>query len=553
MIEPTIKQKKALANLKEVDESLKIRWSKKTGAPVKLRGNLKSPEEGDPEEIAKKFLTEHNELFAMDTPQEEVELKKLGTDPENNQHLRFRQLYKGVPVFGRQLIVHMDRENAIKGVNGKIVRNNEIDLPNEPKISSDEALKIALGDNADNKEWADINPRLQVLRHENENYLTWHVTVKGTTRNIKGQNASARWEYFIDALTGNVVWRYNNLKSQKPSKAKGKGFYSGNVSLNTIRKSTKYELEDQTAPGDAHIYTYDAKEKEQGGDIAQDSDNKWTAPNQGALVDCHVYTRKVHDYFYKNFKRNSFDNKGSDMYIYAHVSKNWANAMWNGDYVEIGDGDGVTEGPLCTLDIVAHEWTHAVTDYTANLIYNGESGALNESMSDVFAALIDGDWLHGEDSWFNKDEAPACRNLKDPTNGGKYNKSDPIGSVISGHQPGHMADKFTVSGACTDDNDYCGVHINSGIMNKAAYLIATGDSSGGSKVCKGVGKTRLGKLYYHALTHYLTPSSDFNDMREAIIYSLDDLYQKHANYDVWRGSIKNAFAAVGVGEAVNCN
>jgi thermolysin len=92
------------------------------------------------------------------------------------------------------------------------------------------------------------------------------------------------------------------------------------------------------------------------------------------------------------------------------------------DYVEISDGDGVTEGPLCTLDIVAHEWTHAVTDYTANLIYNGESGALNESMSDVFAALIDGDWLHGEDSWFNKDEAPACRNLKDPTNGGKYNK-----------------------------------------------------------------------------------------------------------------------------------
>jgi bacillolysin len=548
MKEPTDKQKKALENLKEIDENVRIRWSKKTGAPARVRGNLSDSEEGNPEEIAKKFLTDHNELFAMDIPQEEVELKELSTDSEDNQHLKFRQLYKGVPVFGRQVIVHMDSENAVKGVNGKIIRNTEIELPNKPEISAEEALKIVMEDDKDNKEWPDVNSRLQVLQHDGGNYLTWHITVAGTTEDLKGQKASARWEYFVDAVIGKVIWRYNNLKSQKPSKATGKGLYSGNVSLNSVKRATKYELIDQTAPGGVHIYTYDAKGKETGGSIAQDNDNKWSDPNQRVLVDSHVFTRIVHDYYYHQFKRNSFDNKGGDMYICAHVGKKWDNAQWNGSYVEIGDGDGTTEGPFCTLDIIAHEWTHAVTENTANLIYNGESGALNESMSDVFAAFIDGDWLQGEDNWLNKAEAPAGRNLKDPTNGGKYRTSDPIRSVIKGHQPDHVKDKYIG----TDDGG--GVHINSGIMNKAAYLISTGDdSNSGIKICKGLGNEIAGKVYYHALTHHLISSSGFTAMREAIIDSFDDLYQKNPNYDVWRGSIKNAFAAVGVGEAVSCS
>jgi Zn-dependent metalloprotease len=167
-------------------------------------------------------------------------------------------------------------------------------------------------------------------------------------------------------------------------------------------------------------------------------------------------------------------------------------------------------------------------------------------MSDVFAALVDGDWLQGEDNWKNLAEAPAGRNLADPTNGGKYKPSDPINSVLKGHQPDHMNDKYT------GDVDRHGVHINSGIMNKVAYLIATGGTHRGIKICTGLGRTVLGKLYYQALTNHLVPSSGFNSMRDAVLDSLDDLYKNDTSYASWKASITNAFAAVGVGNKIDC-
>src|SRR3990172_1096299 len=141
--------------------------------------------------------------------------------------------------------------------------------------------------------------------------------------------------------------------------------------------------------------------------------------------------------------RDSYDGAGADMEIYAHVGTNWNNASWSPSqqHVKIGDGDGTTWDPFCSLDMIAHEWTHAVTEHTAGLTYYAEPGALNESMSDVFAALIDGDWLHGEDCWLGA-AAPAGRNLADPTNGGQYDPANPINSVLAGHQPDHMSDKY---------------------------------------------------------------------------------------------------------------
>lgn len=557
MNEPTNKQKKALENLKEIDENVRIRWSKKTGAPARVRGNLRAPEEGDPEKIAKKFLAEHNELFAMDTPQEEVELKELKTDSGDNQHLKFRQLYKGVPVFGRQVIVHMDSENAIKGVNGKTVRNTEISLPNQPKISSEEALKTVIADDNGNEKLQDNDPKLQVLYHEGKSNLTWHVTVTGIDKGLYNQKISALWEYFVDALTGKVLWRYNNLQSQNISKGLGKGFYSGNVQLNTAcnQSASDYQLEDHSITTGTCIYTHDADGKtmtHQQAPVSVDNDNKWNAANQRSEVDCHNFTRKVYDYFFKEYGRNSYDDKGSALHIVAHYvdpEDGPLNAFWspNARCVLVGDGDDKYLKPLCALDVLAHEWTHAITQHTAGLKYYGEYGALNEAISDIFGAFIDNDWLMGEDIWLFKSESPAMRNMADPTNGGKYNPVKPRDSVGRGHQPDHMKDKYDG----TDDGG--GVHYNSGIMNKAAYLVSTGGTHRGIKICKGLGKKMAGKLYYHALTHHLTPTSGFTAMREALLDSLEDLYKNNTNYDTWRASIKNAFAAVGVGGAVDCN
>jgi bacillolysin len=542
MTEPTSKQKKAFEKLKEIDAEVDIRWDQKTGAPARLMGALSPPQMGDPIQIAKNFLSGQSEMFSMMAAEEEFQPKEMNVDEQGNQHVRFKQEYKGIPVFGREVIVHLNEENAVTGVNGRVMRSSMVDLAEETKLKAKDAIEIALKDDAENKEVPSSEPRLEVLFHEEKPFITWHVTVKGNELSLRNVKESTLWEYFIDANTGKVIWRYNNMQTHSITQGTGAGLYSGSGPLNIFHEhsTNKYQLIDRTLPGGARVLTYD------NASISEDVDANFNASNQRELVDCHRFSRTVFDYFYVNHGRNSFNNAGKDMKIVYYRDNHENNAGWNGQYVKIYAGDGKGYGPFCTLDIVAHEWTHAVTQYTANLIYDSESGALNESMSDVFAALVDGDWLQGEDNWKNLAEAPAGRNLADPTNGGKYKPSDPINSVLKGHQPDHMNDKYT--GAV----DGHGVHINSGIMNKVAYLIATGGNHRGIKICTPLGRTVLGKLYYQALTNHLVPSSGFNSMRDAVLASLDDLYRNNSSYSVWKASIINAFAAIGIGNAINC-
>jgi thermolysin len=545
MSEPSRNQREAFSNLQRLDPNIEVRWDERTGAPSRVRGRLSDQQMGNPETAALQFLRNSKELFDMDRPDEELKFKYASTDARGNRHVRFQQMYRGLPVFGNELIVHMDSENAVQGINSRFMPR--IDLPTEPSISANRAQRTVLEDSTANRERVGETPTLLVFMYEGRSHLAWNVTVDGIDEALDGSETPAKWEYFVDGLTGEILWRYNNLQTHSATTGTGTGKYIGSVTLNTVHNHTsnKYELEDRSMPTTAHICTHDADNGFPPKPLSEDSDNNWSATSQGAEVDCHVYTRMVFDYFLTMHGRNSYNNTGADMHIYAHVGNNWKNASWNGSYVKIGDGDGIESDPFCTLDIIAHEWTHAVTEYTADLIYYGESGALNESMSDVFAALIDGDWLHGEDNWL-KTTAPAGRNLADPTNGGQYDPSNPIDSVLDGHQPDHMNDKYT------GPLDGGGVHINSGIMNKAAYLIATGGTHRGIRICEGLGREVLGRLYYHALETKLVPSSDFEDMRQAVLDALLDLYDGDPRYNRWRSSIINAFAAVGVGEAVLC-
>ena len=106
----------------------------------------------------------------------------------------------------------------------------------------------------------------------------------------------------------------------------------------------------------------------------------------GAAVDAHANAQKTYDYFKKTFGRNSVDNKGQQLISAVHVNTNWNNASWNGRTMSYGDGDGILYHNFAGgLDVAAHEMAHGVTQHTANLIYRNESGALNESMSDIFA------------------------------------------------------------------------------------------------------------------------------------------------------------------------
>ncbi|MCB9851219.1 MAG: M4 family metallopeptidase [Phycisphaerales bacterium] len=236
--------------------------------------------------------------------------------------------------------------------------------------------------------------------------------------------------------------------------------------------------------------------------------------------------------FYKGvFDRDSIDGSGMRLDGYVHFGMRFNNAFWNGQQMVFGDGDGLLFADFTkSLDVIAHELTHGVTEFTANLTYHNQSGALNESISDVFGSLVkqwslgqtadEADWLIGPDIFTPGVDADALRSMKAP--GTAYDNPmfgrDP--------QPDHM-DRFVVL-PDTDDGDWGGVHINSGISNKAFYLAAI--------AIGGYAWEIPGHIWYESLlaSHETTQFQEFADTtyRKAQIYG-GDIPQAIA--EAWQG------------------
>jgi len=185
----------------------------------------------------------------------------------------------------------------------------------------------------------------------------------------------------------------------------------------------------------------------------------------------------TYDFYHSVFSRNSIDGKGMRLDGYVHFGSGYNNAFWNGHQMIFGDGDGTifTNFTGC-LDVVAHELTHGVTQFTAGLAYHNQPGALNESVSDVFGSCVkqwkkgqnaaSADWLIGEGVLAPGIKGVALRSMKNP--GTAYD--DP--HIGKDPQPGHMSQFVRL--ADTEEDDWGGVHINSGIPNRAFYQLATG-------------------------------------------------------------------------------
>lgn len=237
--------------------------------------------------------------------------------------------------------------------------------------------------------------------------------------------------------------------------------------------------------------------------------------------------------FYKEvYQRDSIDDKGMRLNGYVHFDRQYNNAFWNGQAMVFGDGDGkVFSDFTLSLDVIAHELAHGVTEHTAGLEYHNQSGALNESMSDVFGSLVkqwskkqsaaQADWLIGAEVFTPAIKADALRSMKAP--GTAFNNAlfgkDP--------QPDHM-NKF-VELPDTEDGDNGGVHINSGIPNKAFHLAATGI---GGKAWEAPGH-----IWYEALKAS-GAETDFQEFADTTFMKADQLYgagsiQQKAVLDAW--------------------
>lgn len=252
------------------------------------------------------------------------------------------------------------------------------------------------------------------------------------------------------------------------------------------------------------------------------------------INEAYKYSGTTYDFFRKIFDRNSINDSGMDLESTVHYGEDYNNAFWNGTQMVYGDGDGdIFNRFTKSLDVVAHELTHGITQYEAALEYHGQSGALNESFSDIFGSLIKqyslkqtaekADWLIGKDLFTNKIKGIALRSMKEP--GTAYD--DPV--IGKDPQPGHMKNYVKT----TSDNG--GVHINSGIPNKAFYLTAT--------EIGGYAWEKAGQIWYIALRDRLRERANFKNVVDITFEVAGNIFGKNSTE---QKAVANGWKGVGL-------
>lgn len=343
--------------------------------------------------------------------------------------------------------------------------------------------------------------------------------------------------------------------------------YSANQNITTRVISGSYRLRDNTRGDGINTFNSSRQPFYYYTDFA-DADNNWTAAEfnnankDNAALDAHWGAEQTYDYWLNVHGRNSFNDAGAAINSWVHFDDvaggaGYNNAFWNGSVMTYGDGScGYTEGcngfdALTSLDVAAHEIGHAITTYTADLAYQRESGALNEAFSDIWGASVE-HYAKGNGSdtnpaaviWLIGDEidrrtgSAALRSMSNPNSQG---------------QPDTYGGTYWINPNCgtpTSNNDYCGVHTNSGVLNYWFYLTVVGGSgtndNGNSYNVTGIGMNKAQIITYRTIKNYLSANSTFANARTASIQAATDLY---GACSIETQAVTNAWRAVGVGAA----
>ena len=471
-------------------------------------------------------------------------------------HERYQQYVNGIRVVGGE-ITRQISGGVTTSIFGEL--HEVTGLPARPGLTEEEARAVFRGLST-REVPADRRLELVVLRKADGSHVlaySMHVW------------ADRRWmQTYIDASTGAVLLQYNDLKRQAAI-GTGTGVLGDTKKMSTLLQSGRYVADDAMRP--PVLVTYDMQGnlrrtenyldglyQPTASDLANDSDNAWT---DGANVDAHAYLGYTYDYYFKRFGRKGLDDRDAPIYAITHpvrrsdlgslsdddVEDYMLNAFWCGGCGPAGRGvmvfgeglpAGVSLGSQTVdffsgaLDIVAHELTHGLTEFSSDLIYQNESGALNESFSDVIATGAE---------YFYENVGPRPPD---------YLIGEDVirpGGIRSMSNPGAFGDPDHYSRRYTGDDDGGGVHINSGIPNHAFYLAIEGGTNRTSGLAvAGVGganREQIEKAFYRAFAFMLTSNATFSSARAATIQAAREL--SGANSAAER-AITQAWSAVGV-------
>ena len=473
------------------------------------------------------FLNENIALFDMQNTESNFSLISIEEDDLGFTHVKLQQTFDGKEVYGKTITAHFDQYGVITGLTGTLEnRITSVTKETNDPITADEAIEIAKGSKTFTELTEEIKTENYIYFDNQTAYEVYRVTLAYDLPEIES------WEIFVDAYSGNIIASKSLIREAGPVTGTGTAVNGNTRKLNLYQNTTtSYQLKDTTKPMTGTINTYTANYRSTTTGTLMTSPS--TTVSDPAAVSAHSYAEVVYD-FYKNiFNRNSLDNRGMSINSIVHYGRNYNNAFWNGYKMIYGDGDGSYFTSLSgDLDVVAHEMTHGVTSNSANLAYENQSGALNESMSDVLGVLVQtydkynvangGQWTFNSADWVVGDEiytpgvaGDALRSLANPT---LYD------------QPAHMNNYKNLPN--TKDGDWGGVHINSGIPNKAAYSLA-----------QNIGCEKTARIYYRALTVYFNSTTNFSQARLGLTQAATDLYGTNSTE---AQAVSNAFASAGI-------
>lgn len=513
-----------------------IKWDNRRDVAKIISGNLAGPSDKPVQQISTEFISRFKALLGVQDPAAELELYRTDTTP-NGDFIRFRQKRNGLDVVGAEITIRVN-----KGVITTVANNFEplITVSASPSITREKAM--ALAKISVNLPAQTPNALLLVLPWEDTFFLAYRVDFQFTP-----DPDPSRYRVYIDAHNGNLLLIENRVMNDGPAVGTGVGVDSALKTFDTYQIGSVYYLGDLPFPQlpNIKVKTYSAgNSKTLPGVIRSDSDNYWTDP---AAVDAHFYGNFVLD-FYKNnynnfswFAKSGFKASGG-LISSVHYDVAYDNAFWDGSQMVYGDGGTIFYPLSGALDVVAHEITHGVTEAINNLTYCKESGALNESWSDIMGMFNALDYGYEKPYWIGSTIMKialtepayyALRRMDDPpfrTDGYPQNDYNPSAPLNSWGQPGHTSEEYFAG--CWPWTDNGGVHINSGIPNKAAYLITVNSS---------VGLAKAKQIYYYAM-FYLTASSQFANARDAVEQATRDLYGTGSELT----AVQAAFNTVGI-------
>jgi len=475
-------------------------------------------------------LVNGNRALVHASSADRFQARDVIVDADGTEHVRFDRSYGGLPVIGGDFVLH-SRGSALRSAS--LTQAATLRLALKPSIPAADAIVAAGGEFGSNF-LGMPRAELVVYARTATPLLAWRVGMLGTDADGNERDMT----YIVSASDGRLLDRWSNIEtftrpaptpttpacSGSAATGLGKSLYLGNVSIGTTNCGGSFDMKDQGRGG---AWTADLLNKTSGGAALKDADNTWgnntISDRASARLDAHFGVARTWNFLKNVHARNGIGNDGKGALARVHYGLNYANASWSDTCfcMSFGDGNGTTYSSMVALDIAGHEMSHGVTSRTAKLTNSGESGGLSEATSDIFGTMVEfyannpsdsPDYLIGEKVVI--------------AGGGKA-----LRYMFKPSRDGASVDCWTTTTAGKNP------HYSSGVGNHFFYLLAQGAVAPAGYaytpaqlVCNGntalvaIGRAKAEKIWYRALTVYMTSSTNYAGARVATLNAARDLH-----------------------------